>query len=403
MEFIFKAKDQTGQLKEGKVEAINKESAIQLLQSRGFIPVSVGQEERVSNILKNFQKYWEGINQKELSIFFRQLSVLVDARVPIVSALKTIKDQAGNSFLKMVVEEMSQDIEDGMSFSEALAKHPTVFSPLVVSLIRAGEASGNLQKSTEFVANSLERSYQLASKIKGALFYPAFVIVVAAIIGFVVISFILPKLTAVIKEMEAEVPWYTKAMMSLGDFMSAYWWAVLIAIIGAIVGLIYYLKTEDGRKELDRIQLKIPVLNKLFIAVYVSRFLDNFSILLSGGIPVVRALNIVNDVIGNSVYQKIILKAADEVKTGGNISDVFAKSPDIPPVVTKMVKIGEESGKLAEILKKTSSFYENEIETLTRTLSSMIEPILMVLLGIGVGIMVFSVLLPIYNIAGQIK
>jgi type II secretory pathway component PulF len=403
MEFYFKAKDATGHLKEGRVDALSQENAVQLLQARGLIPFKIEESRKIPSFVKEINRIWEGASKKELVVFFRQLSVLIDAKVPLVSAIKTIKDQTDNSFLKLVLEEMSQDIEDGMSFSESMEKHPTVFSTLNVSLIRAGEASGNMQKSVEFVADSIEKNYQLASKIKGALFYPAFIILVASIIGFIVVTFILPKLTAVIVEMGVEIPWYTKVIISFSNFMANFWWAVIAVILGGVIGLIYYLRTEAGKKELDQIELKIPILSRLFNAVFVSRFLDNLSVLLAGGIPVVRALEIVNDVVGNSVYQNIIGKATEEVRAGGNMSDVFEKYPAMPPIVARMIRVGEESGKLSEILKKTSAFYEEEIENITRSLASLIEPVLIVILGIGVAIMVFSILLPIYNIAGQIQ
>jgi len=402
MKFIFKAKDQNGIVKEGKIEAINKEGAILVLQKNNLIPMNIFQEEKTSKLLKGFQKIWEGINQKELVIFFRGLSILIDAKVPIVMALKTIEKQTDNKFFQIVIMEMIQDIEDGMSFSESLGKHPDVFSSLMINMVKSGEVSGNLQKSILYIADNIEKNYQLTSKIKSALFYPVFVIGVSFIIGFVVISFILPRLTIIFKDLNVAIPWYTKLLMAVGDFMSQYWWAVLIAIIGFILGIIYYVKTEDGKKEWEQWKIKLPVLGKLFRNLYISRFADNFSVLLLGGIPITRALLIVSEIIENSVYQSIILKAVDEVKAGGDISSIFAKSSDIPPVVTRMLKIGEETGKISEILRKVASFYEEETDRMTKTLSTLIEPVLIIILGIGVAIMVFAILMPIYNIADRL-
>ena len=403
MVFVFKAKDSLGKAKEGEVEAISQEAAIQIIQRSGLIPLSVVEKEKVSSMLKDLSRIWEGVKPKEMVIFFRQLSTLIESKVPIVPALQALEEQTDNKYLKIIIKEMGADIQDGMSLSESLAKHPQTFNRLTVSMIRSGEMSGNLQKSIMYIADNIEKNYQLASKIKSALFYPAFVIGAAIIIGFVVISFVLPKLTGVIKEMAVEVPWYTKFMMWLGDFMHSYWWAVLIVMLGAIGGLMYYIKSEEGKREWDELKVRMPILGSFFRAVYIARFADNFAILIDGGIPVVNALQEVSDVVGNSLYKDIIMRSAEETKKGGNISDVFAKTPEIPPIVTRMMKIGEETGKISEVLRKTASFYEQEVDTMTRNISTMIEPVLISILGIGVAIMVFAVLMPIYNIAGQIK
>jgi len=403
MIFLFKAKDSSGKTKEGEVEAISQEVAVQIIQKSGMIPLTMSEKEKVSSLVKDLKRIWEGAKPKELVIFFRQLTTLIESKVPIVPALQALEEQTDNQYLKIVVKEMEGDIRDGMSLSEALSKHPQVFNRLSVSMVRSGEMSGNLQKSITYIADSMEKNYQLGSKVKSALFYPIFVTGAALIIGFIVITFVLPKLTGVIKDMAVEVPWYTKLLMFTGDFMNKYWWAVLIAILGGVGGLIYYMKTEEGKKEWDQIKLKMPIFGSFFKAVCIARFADNFSVLINGGIPVANALQEVSEVVGNSVFQKIILRSMDEVKKGGNISDVFAKSSEIPPIVTRMVKIGEETGKLSEVLKKTAEFYEQEVETMTRNMSTMIEPILISVLGIGVAIMVFAVLMPIYDIANKIQ
>jgi type II secretory pathway component PulF len=402
MKFVFKAKDASGKIKEGLVEALTQDMAVQILQKNNLVPISLKRDTETLGLVKSFQKIWDRVTPKELLVFFRQLSTLIEAKVPLVSSLYAIGDQTENKYLKIVLKEMGGDIEDGMTFSEALAKHPNVFTPLTINMIKAGEVSGNLQKSVTFIANSIEKNYQLTSKIKGALFYPAFVVTVGGIIGFLIVSFILPRLTSLIKDMKVEVPWYTKAIMALGDFMAVYWWAVLLLILTLIGSVAYYVKTEAGKREWESIQLKLPVFGRIFRYVYLARFADNFSTLVVGGIPMVRALTIVGDVVGNSVYKSIILRSADEVKSGGNISSVFATSPDIPPVVTQMVRIGEETGKLGQVLESTSSFYTSEVENMARNMTALIEPILIVVLGIGVAILVFAIILPIYNIAGQL-
>lgn len=402
MKFVFKAKDQGGKFREGLVEAISQESAVQMLQKNGLVPISVKQQQEVSALVKSFQKYWESVSTKELVIFFSQLSTLIEAKVSLVSALNAIGAQAENKYLRIILTEIASDIEDGMTFSEALRKHTDVFSPLMINMVHAGEISGNLQRSVAYIAEGTEKSYQLTSKVKSALFYPAFVIFVAGTIGFLVIAFIIPKLTQLIRDMHVATPWYTRAIMNLGDFMQSYWWAVALLIISFGGAVAYYIKTEAGKREWDVAQFKIPVIGQMMRYVYLARFADTFSTLIAGGIPMVRAIMVTADVVGNSVYKSVLLRSADEIKSGGNISTVFARSADIPPVVTQMVKIGEETGKMGEVLQGTSRFYNQEVEYMTKNLSSLIEPILIVVLGIGVAILVFAIILPIYDIAGKI-
>ncbi|QQS20761.1 MAG: type II secretion system F family protein [Candidatus Moraniibacteriota bacterium] len=403
MRYTFTAKDAEGHVKTGTVDALDRDLAASILQRNGWVPVSVERETSGFSIEREIHKILDRVTQKELMIFFRQLSTLIEARVPVVSSLQAIAEQADNRYLQMVIKEVADDLEDGMSFSEALGRFPTVFSPLIVNMVRSGEVSGNLQKSVTFIADNIERNYLLTARVKGALFYPGFVVSVAIIIGFIVISFILPKLTVMIKDLGVEVPWYTQIMMSVGDFMNAYWWAVALIILGFIGGLLFYARTDDGQKEWNYLQLKLPVIGTLLRYVYISRFADNLSALLASGIPVVRALHIVSDVVGNVVYQSVILRAADEVKTGKTISSVFSRSPEIPPIVSRMIAIGEETGKMNHVLDSTSRFYSQEVDNMTRNLTSLLEPVLIVILGIGVGILVVSVIMPIYNITGSIQ
>jgi type II secretory pathway component PulF len=403
MKFSFQAKSPSGDMRQGRVDAVSSEAAVAMLQEKGLIPLMVEREKEVPEIVKDLQHLWDGVSPRELSVFFRQLSTLVGAKVSIISALRALEEQSNNPYLKTVVGEMVDDIEDGVPFSEAMAKHPEVFESLAVSMVKAGELSGNLQRSVSFLAENTEKNYELSSKIKGALFYPIFVFSAALIIGFVVFTVVLPKLTVIFKDMNVVIPWYTSVLMYLGDFMSVYWWAVGVGIIFAIGGAIYYFKTEDGKKEWDLIKMKIPVVGKLFQNVYLARFAENLSVLLDGGIPIVRALVIVSEVVNSTLYESVILRAADEVKTGGAMSNVFARSSQFPPIVAQMIKIGEDSGKISEVLKNISDFYSKETDRITRNLSTMLEPILITFLGLGVAVLVFAILVPIYNIAGSVQ
>lgn len=402
MKFSFKARNNEGKVLSGTVEALNQVEAASVLQQKGLVPVQVVTYISGTRSFDELKRVWEGANQKDLVILFRQMAALISAKVPVLNSLRTIQYQTDNHYLRSVLKNIADSVEDGTPLSEGMSKYPLVFSPLVVSMIRSGEVSGNLQNAINHVADTIEKNYDLTSKIRGALFYPSFVIAAAFIIGFIVITFILPKITTMIKELNVEAPWYTKVVMSVGDFMASYWWAVLIVLIAAAASFWYYVQSEAGRKEWDIWKLKLPIIGSMFRSIYIARFSDNLSILLTSGIPLVRSLIIVSNVVNNFVMQGVILRAADEVKKGGSISSVFRKSPEIPPIVSQMVEIGEESGQLSETLKSTSDFYTREVDNKARNLTTMIEPVLIVILGIGVAILVFAVLLPIYSIVNQL-
>ena len=405
MKFAFRAKNESGEVKEGLVDAVSRELAIEILQRNGLIPIDVKEEGGgMLSVVKNLKRLWEGrVAPKEIMLTFRQLATLIQARVSVVTSIETVAAQVENKYFRLVLMEIKEDIEDGMSFSEALEKHPQVFDFMVVSVVRAGEVSGTLQRSIEFVADNTEKNYQLTSKVRGALIYPAFVFGVAGIVAFLVMTFMLPKISALIRDLEVDVPWYTTLLMNIGAFMNAYWWVVVLAFAGLVGGGVSYFRSENGKKEWDRLILRVPVFKRLIKNVCVARFAGNFGSLIEGGIPVVRALMITSDIVGNNVYTTIILKAAEEVKTGGSISSVFFRYPqDIPTIVSQMVKIGEDTGTTAEVLTGVAKFYDQEVEVMTRNLSVLIEPILISLLGLGVGILTVGVLLPIYNVAGQL-
>jgi type IV pilus assembly protein PilC len=272
-----------------------------------------------------------------------------------------------------------------------------------VSSTRAGETSGNLKGSIEHIADNIEKNYNLTSRVKGALIYPAVVLIVFAIVGFLVMAFIVPKLMQMIKELGVEVPWYTKALILASDFMASYWWAILIIVTGAVIALVYYIRTDEGRKGWDEMKIKIPKFGSIYKGVYMTRFSENLSVLLASGIPIIKALTVVSAVVGNHVYEKIILSAAEEVRTGGNMSTALKKYPQFPPIVTQMIKIGEESGKTDEILGEVAKFYEQETDTVTKNLTTLIEPILIVVMGVAVGVLAVSVILPIYDVASKIQ
>ncbi|MDO8240734.1 MAG: type II secretion system F family protein [Candidatus Moranbacteria bacterium] len=403
MKFLFKAKNKGGELKEGVIEAASSEVAIELLQKNDLFPLAIKEEGNNDSIEKIFLKYLDRVDTRELMVFFRQLAILIEAKVPIVSSLNAIKEQIENKYFQKIIAEMVGDVQDGLPFSDALKKHRDIFSSLAINIIKAGEVSGNLKRSIEYVADNIEKNYKLSTKIKSAMMYPIIVLVVFFVIAFLVVSFVVPKLTVMIKDMGPDivVPWYTQVIIVISDFMASYWWAIAVAIILFVGGVVYYIKSEDGSREWDQIKIKLPIFGKIYQNLYVARFADNLAVLLSGGIPIIQSLNIVSSVIDNVVYESIFLKAADEVRIGGSMSDVLRRSPQIPAIVSQMVRIGEESGQIDSVLAHVARFYEQEADNMAKNLSTLIEPLLMVAIGVAVAFLSFSVIMPIYNIAGQ--
>lgn len=402
MKFNFKAKDKKGELKEGSVDAANNETAIEVLQQNGLFPIYIGEAKEGDVLVKSFLKYFDRVNDKELMVFFKQLSILIEAKVPIVASLTAIKDETKNLYFRKILEETIRDIQDGLPLSDALKKHKNVFSALSTNIIKAGEVSGNLKKSVDYVAKNIEKNYMLYSKIKSAMMYPAIILVVFSIIGFLFITFIIPKLTSLVKSLDVTLPWYTNAVIAVSDYMAKYWWANILIIIGIVAGFFYYIKTDNGKREWDEVKLKMPLVGPIFQKLYIARFADNLNVLLEGGLPIIRSIILTSSVVNNSVYQGLILKMADEVKIGGNMSDVLGKSDHIPPIVSQMIKIGEESGEIDLVLRYIAKFYEQEVDVAAKNLSTLIEPILMVVIGIAVGILVFMILMPIYDVASQL-
>jgi len=402
MKYKYKARNQAGALQEGTVEASTISNASTLLQRHNLIVVAL-EPQKESNPLEGLTRLWEGVSGKEFVIFSRQMAVMVEAKVPLLSALKGIIEQTENPYFSGILSAVLADVDEGKSLSDSLRRHPEVFTDLYVNMVQSGELSGNLQLSLENLADNIEKNYALTQKIKGVLYYPAFILSAFFLVGFLMITFVIPKLTEMLKETDAKLPITTQALMWIGSFMQHYWWAVLIIIIAAIAGLVYYVRTDDGKKEFDVIKLKIPLVGKVLKYVYLARFSENLSTLVRSGIPIVSALQISGRIIGNIVYEKHISEAADKVKTGGTMSEVLAQKKDFPSLMTQMIKVGEETGKLDTTLDTMAKFYTREADQIVSNLSAIIEPVLIVILGVGVGVLVFSIIIPIYNIAQGIK
>lgn len=401
MLFNYESITNTGEKKVGSIDASSKDSAISSLQRRGLIVSSIKEEGIKNGIFKSsfFQKR---IKMKDVVIMSRQISTLFEAQVSALKAFNLLASNTENPALVKILNTISGDIESGISISEALARHPDVFSIFYVNMVKAGEESGKLTQTFSYLAEYLDRQYQLTSKTKNALIYPSFVIGVFLIVMILMFVFIVPKLAVIIKDSGQAIPFSTKIVFALSDLLINYGLFVVVGVFIFVMYIIHLSKTASGQKYLDRLKLTTPVLKNIYIKLYLSRIADNLDTLLSSGVTIIRSIELTSVVVGNRVYEDLLKDVTEKVKGGNSLSEAFSSSPEIPPIMTGMIRVGEETGSLGSILKTLGKFYNREVNEAVDTMVSLIEPMMIVALGLGVGLLLTSVLMPIYNIAGGI-
>jgi type IV pilus assembly protein PilC len=401
MIFRYKVITQDGQTKEGTIDAISPDLAVSALQKRGFIVVSV-QEGEASGILKKSIPFFDKVKQKDVVIMSRQVAALFEAQVPAVRTFSLLADSMKSPVLRRVLSSVAQDIQGGITISEAMQKNPEVFTDFYVNMVRAAEESGRLTETFNYLADYLERQYELASKTRNALVYPAFVVLTFFIVIILMLTMVIPRLSVIILESGGDVPFYTQIVIGLSNFTVKYGFIILIFVV--ILGLFLWRQglTKNGKLRIDRAKIRAPYFGDLFKKLYLSRIADNMDTMLTAGIPVVRALEITAAVVGNTVFEQIVKQAVEDVKAGDTISTSFQKHEDIPNILVAMIRVGEETGSLGSILQTLARFYKREVSGAVDTLIGLIEPALIVFLGVAVGFLLTSVLIPIYNIAGSI-
>jgi type IV pilus assembly protein PilC len=397
--FTYQARTKKGDIQTGRVEAQDKKIAAGILQRKGLIVVDI-EESGAVPIYARRLAFFEKIKSKDIVILSRQLATLFGAEIPLVTTLHTVAQQTDSIRLREKMFEVSADVEGGSSLSDAISKHSDIFSDFYVNMVRAGEASGKLSKVLSYLADHEEREYEVMSKVRGALIYPAFVVSGFIISSIVLMVFVIPKLTGILLEGGQELPLITNIIIKTSDFMRASWYILLFALVGGVMGFLKYIKTKNGKESWDRIQLKIPVFGEILKKVYLFRFAESLGMLIEGGLPITRALAISRDVTGNTVYKEILDDVQEAVRRGESIGSTLVLYKEMPPLVTQMVVVGEQAGKLVSVLHNIASFYQKEVDAATDNISSLIEPILIVVMGIGVGLLVAGVLIPIYNMVG---
>lgn len=397
--FKYKAVNKEKRVLQGLVEANDLKAAEAILKEKEYAIISLKAKSGLGG--KGLSLSFGGIKPKDMVVFSRQFSVLISAGVALVQALQLLVEQTANPKLKQIVAEIAEEIDGGARLSDSLAKRPDVFTNFYVNVIRSGESSGKLDEVLNYLADELEKDYDLTSKIKGAMIYPAFVLCGLGGVGVVMMVFVVPKLTDVMAETGGELPMATKIMIAVSGFLTVYWWMALIMLVGLAVGFKFVRKVPAGKAIFDSVLLKLPVFGKLFQRIFLVRFTRSLQTLLVGGVNISKGLSISAEIVSNDVYQKLILATKKEVEDGNSISSVFLESKQVPIMVSQMMSIGEKTGRLDVILMRITDFYTREINNIVANLMTLMEPIIMVVLGIGVGMMVAAIIMPMYNMASQ--
>jgi type IV pilus assembly protein PilC len=398
--YKYKAKDALNHRTiRANIVAFNQTEATQKLIKKDWTVL------KMQNISDNFEGklllYINKIKQKDLVMFFRQFAVMIEANVTIVESLKTLVDQTKNISLQKLISDLAYDVDSGYLLSDAMAKRSDIFSEFYINIIRSGETSGKLEEVLNYLADEVEKNYDMVSKIKNAMIYPIFIITALVGVGVFMMVFVLPELITVIEESGGELPISTRIVIAVSNFLQSYLWLVIILLIAAVFGFKYISKTKRGGAILDAIRIRLPVFGNLFRLIYIVRFTRSLGILLKGGVNISKSLEISARVVKNQVYKGLINDTLRAVNDGNSIVAVFEKSSDIPVMVTQMMAIGEQAGKLDDVLDRITEFYNKEINTILANLTTIMEPLIMVILAVGVGIMVAAVILPMYNLASS--
>jgi type IV pilus assembly protein PilC len=403
MIFKYKVITQEGKSSEGTIDAPNQDGAVSSLQRRGFVVVSIA-EEKEKDVFESvgFKNPFEKVKEKDVVIVSRQIATLFDAGVSALKAFRILASEGESKLLKKHLSAVADDIQSGVSISNALAKQDKVFSAFYVNMVRAGEESGKLNETFAYLADYLDRNYELTSKTKNALIYPAFVIGTFFVVMILMLTMVIPKLAVIIKDSGQAIPVYTKAVIWMSEVLVNYGFMILIAILASAVYFFYFKNNDSNSDYFDELKLTVPFIKDLYSKLYYSRICDNLDTMLSSGVSIVRALDITSRVVDNKIYEKILINITEDVKGGSSLSESMRRHPEMPNILVQMITIGEETGKLGDILKNLAFFYKREVNGAVDTLVSLIEPIMIVALGLGVGTLLASVLVPIYNVAGSI-
>jgi type IV pilus assembly protein PilC len=399
--FSYSVVDQSGRSVKGVLDADNEQVVLARLHEQQFHIVSI-RETRKKSAASAYVKRVRQPKQKSVVVFSRQFATMIEAGISMIKCLDILENQTVDPVLKEAISETRKDVKEGLTLSDSLAKHPTVFSKLYINMVKAAEIGGILDKILDRLAGFLESEMEIKQKVKSALMYPCVVIIFAFIVVIALFALVIPKFKEIFASLKIDMPPATQALFSISDFVCSYWWAALILGVGGAIFFKRYAKTTKGRYNIDAVKLKVPIVGDIVLKVSISRFTRTFATLLSSGVPMMRSLEIIGETSGNMVVANAVSDARSSIREGQKISQPLSQSNLFPPMVIQMIDVGEETGLLSEMLTKISDFYDREIDAVIKGLTSLIEPMLIAFLGCVVGFIAISVMAPIFKLVSSI-
>jgi len=403
MKFKYQAKQRDGELQEGFVDAATRDAAASMLASHDLFILSVAEVgeprwyERLSSFLYRVKK-------KDIAIFSRQLATLLEARFPLNAAMRTLYEQSTQPVLKEAAFQIAQDIDSGLSFSQALERQSHIFSTFYVSMTRSAEVTGNLDTATQFLADYYDKEAVLANRVRSALLYPLVVVGLFVVVAVIMVAVVFPQIGPIFEQSGVELPIFARALIGISAFFAMWWPAILLFFVIFGIALIDYFQTKEGRAFLDDMKVRIPIVRRVYIPLSVARLSNAASVLLAGGVPVSQAMEIVSHTVDNVVYQELIHEVAEAVRRGEPLSRSLAAYTNyFPPLVSQMIAIGEGTGQLSAVFSRLSTYYGREADNLIGNLVDLIQPLLMIGIGVLVGLLFASVLLPLYRFTATIR
>jgi type IV pilus assembly protein PilC len=399
--FVYDAVDPSGRSIKGKVEADNEQVVLAKLHEQHFHIISLNEARAGLRLRAAAQT--SKVKLQSLVVFSRQFATMIDAGIAIIKCLDILESQTKDEGLKGVINATRKDVKGGLSLTDAISRHPHVFSKLYINMIKAAEIGGILDVILDRLAGFLEKEMEIRGKIKSAMMYPVIVLCFAVLMVIALFLFVLPRFKDIFSSMNVTLPPVTQALFSASDWLQKYWWMALIILIGSFIGYKQYAKTPKGRYNIDKIKLRLPIIGDLSLKLSVSRFARTFGTLIASGVPMIRSLEIVGETSGNVVLAEAVANARTSIREGAKISQPLASSGLFPAMVTHMIDVGEETGRMSEMLTKVADFYDDEVDAMIKGLTSMIEPLLIVFMGVLVGFIALSVMTPIFKLVSSIK
>jgi len=399
--FKYSARDVKGKIVSGEIEARDVESVTDILHDRGLIVVKVKEGMGI-----DFERLAEinigGVPMKEKVIFMRQMSTMVGAGLPLTRALEIMVQQAGNPLFKRVLKEVLSSVQSGKALSDSFRAQEEIYDEVTLNLIEAGEESGNLEAILERLATELEDRNSLSSKLKSAMIYPIIILVVIVAVMVLMMTVLIPSMATIYGDFGAELPWITQFLMNMSTFFLKYWWAILVVIAVLIIGGKWYLDSEKGKRNWDKLVLKIPVVGGIITKMQLSQFTRILALLLGSGLSIIKALELTSSSLNNSMFKDTVAEAKAEVEKGGTLALPIARSEYFPLLVSSMIAVGEETGEIDSVLTKVSQYYKEEVDVATTNMSSILEPVFLIIMGLAVGFIALGVYMPMFQLSSAI-